>query len=133
MAQLENRKTILLAEDYDGLRYAVATHLRREAFQVIEAIHGLDALHRGRDYFGSIDVLVTDLTMPHLTGKAVANALRVHRPQLPVLFVTGEPIESVKDGLGPKTAYLRKPYDLADVVAKIRELLIAPNPGAVKA
>jgi hypothetical protein len=43
------------------------------------------------------------------------------------LFLTGEPIESVKDGLGPKTAYLRKPYDLADLVLKIRELLITPE------
>src|SRR3954464_12488076 len=89
--------TILLAEDDDGLRYALATHLRREGYWVIEALHGLDALQRGRDYFGAMDVFVTDLTMPHVTGKAVADALRVQRPQLPVLFLTGEPIESFTD------------------------------------
>jgi CheY-like chemotaxis protein len=119
--------TILLAEDHEGLRYALATHLRHEGYQVIEALHGLDALHRGRDYFGLIDVLVTDLSMPHLTGKAVAEALRVQRPELPVVFLTGEPLESVRDGLGPLTAYLRKPCDLADLSVKIRQLLNAAN------
>ena len=49
-------------------------------------------------------------------------------PTLPVLFLTGEPIENVKDGLGRMTAYLRKPYDLADVATTIRELL---NPAKV--
>jgi CheY-like chemotaxis protein len=124
MSQPEPKQTtILLAEDHEGLRYALATHLRHQGYQVIEALHGLDALHRGRDYFGSIDVLVTDLSMPHLTGKAVAEALRVQRPQLPVLFLTGESIESIEDGLGPFTAYLRKPSDLEHVAATIRELL----------
>lgn len=115
--------TILLAEDHEELRYALATHLRHEGYHVIEALHGLDALHRGRDYFGWIDVLLTDLKMPYLTGKSVADALRVQRPYLPVLFLTGEPIESVSDSLGPMTAYLRKPYELADVLVKVRELL----------
>ena len=115
--------TILLAEDNEGLRYAVARYLRGEGYRVIEAIHGLDALHRGRDYFGAIDVFVTDLTMPHMTGRNVAEALRVLRPQLPILFLTGEPIETVTDGLGPLTAYLRKPSELADIAANIRELL----------
>lgn len=117
------QNTILLAEDHEGLRYAVATYLRREGYLVIEALHGLDALRKGRDYFGSVDVLVTDLTMPHMTGRALADSLRVRRPQLPVLFLTGEPIEAVRDGLGPFTAYLRKPSELADVAGKIRELL----------
>lgn len=125
--------TILLAEDYEGLRYAVATHLRREGYHVIEALHGLDALQRGKDYFGSIDVLVTDLTMPHLTGRALAVSLRVQRPQLPVLFLTAEPIESLRDGLGPLTAYLRKPCDLADVALKIRQLLDSAKADAAEA
>jgi two-component system, cell cycle sensor histidine kinase and response regulator CckA len=119
----EYRTTILLAEDHDGLRYAVATYLRWQGYHVIEAVHGLDALQRGTDCFGSIDVFVTDLTMPHLTGKAVADALRVRRLHLPVLFLTGEPVERLNDGLGPMTAYLPKPYDLADVAQKIRQLL----------
>ena len=115
------------------MRYAVATHLRHEGFLVIEALDGLDAFCRGRDYFGCIDMLVTDLTMPHLTGMAVADALRVQRPTLPVLFLTGESIENVQDGLGPMTAYLRKPYDLADVVLKIRQLLNPANADAAEA
>jgi len=128
MTPSDKHTTILLAEDQDGLRYAVATHLRREGYHV-EAIHGLDALQRGRDYFGPIDVLVTDLTMPHLTGRAVADGLRVQRPQLPVLFLTGEPVESLSDGLGPMTEYLPKPYELADVALKIRELLRSGSEG----
>ena len=126
------QQTILLAEDHEGLRYAVATHLRHEGFQVIEALHGLDALHRGRDYFGCIDMLVTDLTMPHLTGMAVADALRVQRPTLPVLFLTGESIENLKDGLGPMTAYLRKPCEFVDIVVKIRQLLSPANANAAE-
>ena len=78
-------------------------------------------------------MFVTDLTMPHVTGKAVADALRVQRPQLPVLFLTGEPIESFSDGLGPVTAYLRKPYELADVVLRIQELLNPANAHAAEA
>jgi CheY-like chemotaxis protein len=67
------------------------------------------------------------VSMPRLTGRALAEVLRVQRPNLPVLFLTGEPIESVKDALGPITAYLRKPYELGDVTLKIQELLNPAN------
>jgi DNA-binding response OmpR family regulator len=98
-----------------------------EGFEVIEARDGLDALHNGRERFGGIDVLVTDLMLHHRTGKAVAEALRIKCPQLPVLFLTGEPLESVKDGLGPLTAYLRKPCDHQKVISEIQNLLANAN------
>ena len=80
-------------------------------------------LQKARHHSGSIDILVTDLMMPRLEGKALAHTLKADLPELRVLILTGEPTEMVGDDLGPMVAFLRKPYELADVVLKIRQLL----------
>jgi two-component system cell cycle sensor histidine kinase/response regulator CckA len=115
--------TGLVAEDYEGLRYAMVSHLRLLGYQVIEAVDGLDALHKARNHPGSIEILVTDLMMPKLRGDALAHAIRRERPELRVLFLTAELEEIGINDLAPVSAYLRKPYDLSDVVIKLRELL----------
>jgi two-component system, cell cycle sensor histidine kinase and response regulator CckA len=114
---------VLVAEDYEPLRFALVRHLRSQGYQVIEGVDGYDALQKARDHSGSIDVLVTDLKMPNLRGNALAHALTKDRPGLRVLFVTSEPAEILTDGLGASAAYLRKPYDLNDVTSAIRKLL----------
>jgi CheY-like chemotaxis protein len=76
--------TVIVPEDYKGLRYALTAHLRHAGFEVIEAINGLDALQKARDDSGSIDIPVTDLMMPRLEGKALAHALKADLPELRV-------------------------------------------------
>ena len=72
-------------EDYDY----VADYLRGEGYQVLEAADGLEALELERSYGDRIDVLVTDVVMPHVGGVELADRLKHSRPETEVVFVSG--------------------------------------------
>ena len=117
--------TLLLAEDEPQVRVLLARALRERGYTVMAAADGEAALSMARRHEGSIDLLVTDVVMPRLGGRALAASLRAMRPGTPVLYVSGHP-----EGPGfsqalaePWTGYVAKPFSADDLLRKVRELL----------
>jgi PAS domain S-box-containing protein len=122
-------ETILLVEDEPSVRATVRTVLHRCGYHVMEARDGIEALQRFEEpTAGPIHLLVTDVVMPHLSGRQLADLLRPHYPGLRVLFITGYTEDAVlRDGVqGENLAVLPKPFLPADLARKVRAMLDQP-------
>jgi two-component system, cell cycle sensor histidine kinase and response regulator CckA len=80
---------ILVAEDQSSVRDLVVTILRRRGFDVVAFPDGAPALEWSRDQASPCDVVLTDVVMPEMGGRALADALRSRWPNLPVVFMSG--------------------------------------------
>ncbi len=83
------RGLVLLVDDEDAIRWVGRRFLEADAWAVLEATDGLEALHIIESLTGRLDLVITDLNMPRVTGRELAEVLSVFRPGLPVLGVTG--------------------------------------------
>jgi two-component system cell cycle sensor histidine kinase/response regulator CckA len=83
------RGVVLLADDEDAIRWVGRRFLEADGWAVLEATDGLEALHVIESFPGRLDLVITDLNMPRVTGRELAEVLSVFRPGLPVLGVTG--------------------------------------------
>jgi PAS domain S-box-containing protein len=115
--------TVLLVEDDDAVRRATRMILERAGFVVLEAAGGEEALKLARSHGGAIDVVVTDLMMPHMSGGDFARALATTHPALRVVFVSGYTDDSVvRRGLiDAEHTFLQKPFtadQLVDVLTR---------------
>ena len=126
-------ETILLVEDDPALREMAATLLRRLGYTVLAAANGIEALSlkQQRDS-GYVDLLFTDVVMPHMSGKELADRVQALYPYTRILFTsayTGNAI--VHQGvLNPGAALLQKPFTPSALAHKLREVL--DQPGAPK-
>ena len=113
--------TILVVEDEAAVREAVVRILQREGYAVIAAPHPLEALDLLEATPGTIHLLLTDMVMPHLSGKELAARFRALRPQAKVLYMSGYSEQE----LGPEEAqrFLQKPFTREALVSKVAELL----------
>ena len=117
-------ETVLLVEDEERLRAILARALREAGYRVIVAASGTEALELGAEAVEQTAILVTDLVMPGLDGRAAAEALRRRHPSLPVLFVSGYAEEDAHPGeLDAATGFLSKPFAPATLLARVRGLL----------
>ena len=82
-------KTILLAEDEQVVRTLVLTVLQQSGYHVITGVDGKDALEKSRLFKGTIDLLLSDVNMPHMTGIELATQMQIERPLIPVLLMSG--------------------------------------------
>jgi CheY-like chemotaxis protein len=116
--------TLLVVEDEPALRQLVATMLAEDGYQVLEARNGLDALAVAERHDGSIDLLITDVVMPHLTGPELARTLQGLRPGLEVLFMSGyNDSRLVGRGLAEGAARLLvKPFTPEQLLGTVRGL-----------
>lgn len=122
--QESKTKTVLVAEDESGVRHLVKRILARKGYQVIEAASGADALAIADAFDESIDVLLTDMIMPGMSGAELAARLSAARPELATLFMSGYPEllpGSATQG-GPHD-YLQKPFTSDELIKKLEELL----------
>jgi signal transduction histidine kinase/ActR/RegA family two-component response regulator len=118
-------RTVLLAEDDDGTRRTVARTLERHGYRVVVARDGADAIRVADRELDQVDVLVSDVMMPGLSGPALAERLRARRPDLPVLFITGFTEDAVRAHLAEVAGgweLLRKPFESAQLVARVERL-----------
>jgi CheY-like chemotaxis protein len=125
------RETILLVEDEAAVRALAGTLLRGAGYTVLEAGYGDDALRIAEQHGETIDLLVTDVVMPRMSGWALAEQLSARRPGLRVLFVSGY-AEGIESGGGPSpanAAFLQKPFTPDALARAVREVL--DQPGAV--
>jgi len=119
------RETILLVEDEAALRQPAREFLASKGYTVIEAMDGDDALRIANNHTGRIDLMITDVIMPHMGGAQLAETLAEKRPQMKVLFVSGY-AENTILGHGPvdvMTRFLQKPFSLEELARKIRTVL----------
>jgi CheY-like chemotaxis protein len=117
------KETVLVVEDEAVLRELVREILTLHGYSVLEAANGLEALSVWDENRPKVDLLLTDMAMPHgLTGRDLADKLRKEDPRLPVVFSSGhaqEMIESAEDA-GHCTFYLSKPYNPAQLAQVVR-------------
>jgi CheY-like chemotaxis protein len=118
-------ETVLLAEDEDGVRDLARLCLERNGYQVLEAGNGSDALRICEQYPGAIDILVTDVVMPHLSGRQVAERVLSRRPRTKVLYVSGYTDDAMtRHGVADAgTSFLPKPFTAESLARKVREVL----------
>jgi CheY-like chemotaxis protein len=118
-------ETLLLVEDEDGVRQLACLVLRQSGYRVLEARSGGDALLTCERHPEPIQLLVTDVVMPQMSGRQLAERLAVMRPQMRVLYLSGYTDEALAQHgvLDPETAFLAKPFHPAALARKVREVL----------
>jgi two-component system, cell cycle sensor histidine kinase and response regulator CckA len=117
--------TVLLVEDELGLRTVVDESLRQEGYRVLLAANGMDALEVAARHQGPIQLLITDVIMPFVSGPQLAQSLKALRPETRVLYISGYTADKFADypSLDPELALLQKPFKLVDLSQKVRDLL----------
>jgi PAS domain S-box-containing protein len=118
-------ETLLLAEDEEEVREVAARSLRSRGYSVLEASGGEEALKIAAMHGPGIDLLVTDVVMPGVGGRVLAERLRAERPSLKVLFVSGYTDDViVRHGVQEAGLYfLQKPFLPQDLALKVRKIL----------
>jgi two-component system cell cycle sensor histidine kinase/response regulator CckA len=118
-------ETILLVEDEQAVRRATAEFLTMQGYTVLEAKDGLDALSVAKNHAAVIDLVVTDVVMPNLSGGQMAMELSAARPNTRLLFVSGYAGKTVLDHkvFDLETNFLQKPYSLKQLSGKVRAAL----------
>jgi signal transduction histidine kinase/CheY-like chemotaxis protein len=115
---------VLVVEDEDAVRCLVVEALGDAGFAVTQAEDGSTGLRivQGPQ---PLDLLVTDVGLPGVNGRDLAQAARASRPDLPILFISGyaHHVAAGQDLFGPGAALLRKPFTVADIVTRAREML----------
>jgi CheY-like chemotaxis protein len=117
-------EVILLVEDEDILRVLARKILEASGYLVYEACNGREGLALCEAHEGPIDLLVSDVVMPELSGRELAEAARKLRPDLKVMFMSGHTQDVVlKEGVQKGTAFLQKPFTPVGLAQKVRETL----------
>jgi PAS domain S-box-containing protein len=118
------RETILLVEDEDAVRAIVSTVLRRQGYHVLEAATPTIAAAIFAQRNGAIDLLLTDVVMPEMSGPALAQRLIELRPELRVLFISGYADVAVRPEIGgPNVNFLSKPFQASVLTARVAQIL----------
>jgi two-component system cell cycle sensor histidine kinase/response regulator CckA len=112
-------ETILLVEDEDPVRRVVETMLKRHGYQVLAAASSKNAIAVAEQHGGVIHLLITDIMMPGMSGRKMAECLTTCRPEMKVLYVSGYGDAKVQND----THFLQKPFTTEELAMKIRELL----------
>ncbi len=119
-------ETILVVEDEQMVRQLATRVLQQLGYSVLEAADGMEALRVAQRHSGTIDLLLTDMVMPQMSGNVLAERLRAAHPRLKVLFMSGysdgmlgqQPLVERKDGL------LQKPFTPALLAHTVRDVLL---------
>ena len=122
-------ETVLLVEDNDSVRGLVRMALAEAEYQVVDFPSPSDALAFSADHDGPIHLVVTDVVMPQMSGRTLAEGLRAERPEMPVLYTSGYPKDELarRGVLDAGIALLQKPFDSEELARAVREILNAPQ------
>jgi len=118
-------ETVLLVEDEESVRELVRETLKSKGYNVMEACDGVEGLKVAEEYPNPIDILITDVVMPGMSGRELAQRVTAARPQIKVLYLSGYTEDAIlHEGVfEPGTAFLQKPFTLHGLARKVREVL----------
>jgi two-component system CheB/CheR fusion protein len=117
-------EVVLMVEDEDSVRKLGRTILEASGYVVLDARNGREGLALCENHPGPIDLLVTDVVMPELGGRELAQGALKLRPGIKVIFLSGHTQDVVlKEGVKKGTAFLRKPFSPVELAQKVREVL----------
>jgi PAS domain S-box-containing protein len=121
----DGTETVLLVEDDPGVRGMTREVLESYGYRVLEARSGAEALRVSRGHAGPVALLLTDVVMPQMSGRALADHLAPERPEMKVLFASGYTDDAiVQHGvLNPGTEFLQKPFTPDALARRVRTLL----------
>jgi two-component system, cell cycle sensor histidine kinase and response regulator CckA len=121
-------ETLLLVDDSDSAREALASYLRLKGYDVITARNGQEALDKSRKFTGQIHALISDVAMPQMSGIELEQMLLKERPHLKTLFLSGYSPEAVRvhGELKPEAKFVSKPSPMQHLLLEIRTLLNSP-------
>jgi PAS domain S-box-containing protein len=122
------KETLLVVEDDPSLRHLARSVLEAQGYEVLSASNGQDALHVAREHRGEpIRLVITDVIMPQMNGKVMAEWLQTTWPDLRILFTSGYTDDAIAQHgvLEKEVEFLAKPYTPATLAHKVRELLDA--------
>jgi PAS domain S-box-containing protein len=124
-------QTVLLVEDEEALREVTERIFSRDGYHVLTAANGVDAIALATRYDGDIHLLVTDVVMPGMLGKEVAETIRQVKPDLQVLYISGyaRPVLASQGRLDPDVRLLEKPFSASAILQKAGQTLAAGGSG----
>lgn len=125
-----SRETVLFVEDEVALRDLIHRVLTKGGYTVLAAADGLEALALVESHPGRIDLVVTDVIMPRMSGPELAARLRTRYPAIRILYVSGytaDQLRSQTAALGADAALLAKPFTSDGLLRKVREVLDQPR------
>ena len=123
-------ETILVVDDEDQVRTLARDILQGAGYQVLEAEDGEQALRISGSHPGAIHILLTDVMMPGINGKELADKVQTGRPEVKAIFMSGRAAEVISDAgvLIPVDAFLAKPFTVERLLSKVRERLEYRSP-----
>ena len=118
-------ETVMVVEDEDALREVTERIFNRGGYRVITAANGAEAVALAAGYEGAIHLLVTDVVMPNMLGKEVAEKVRALRPDIEVLFMSGyaQPVLASRGRLDRDVNLIEKPFSAAALIDKAGQIL----------
>ena len=124
-AEVRGSETVLLVEDEESVRQLVRETLESKGYTVLEADNGEAAMQLARTHDGTLDMLITDVVMPGMSGRELAQQLGASHPQTKILFLSGYTEDAIvhQGVFEPGTAFLQKPFTLQVLSRKVREVL----------
>jgi CheY-like chemotaxis protein len=123
------RETILLVEDEEDVRALAREVLERQGYTMLEAADGVQALQRYESEGDRIDLILTDVVMPRMSGRELVDRVQLTRPTMRVLYMSGYTEDAiVRHGvLESSMRLLSKPFRPIDLIQKVREVLDKPR------
>lgn len=123
MPSLGGHETILLVEDDEDVRVLIRDELRKRGYRIVEARNGVEACLVATPYMRKLQLLLTDIVMPGMSGVELARNLQMIKPELSVLLISGYMDDVGVSAREPSWAYLQKPFTPEAVADKVREVL----------
>lgn len=132
-SEYHGTETLMVVEDDPSLRNLARGILAGQGYRVLTAANGQEALRTAQEHQGPpISLVVTDVVMPKMNGKVMAEWLKESYPEIRILFTSGYTDDAIAryGVLDPKVDFLAKPYDPSDLTRKVREILDKKMEGA---
>jgi two-component system cell cycle sensor histidine kinase/response regulator CckA len=122
---MQKSTTILVVENGDILRPLICEILRKEGYNVLEAQDGDEALQIWQQYQGPIDLVLTDIIMPNMSGRELAERLRLLQPDVKVMYMSGYESSILASGnkFGADAIFLQKPFRPAELSQAVQKIL----------
>jgi two-component system cell cycle sensor histidine kinase/response regulator CckA len=122
---MRGSETILLVEDDEMVRTLVRETLQREGYQILDAPGPLEARRISEQHKGAIQLMITDVVMPKVNGRELAEQLGKRRPDMRVLYMSGYTDNAIMNSgvLEKDVAFIQKPFTPAVMAEKVRDVL----------